>query len=539
MSERLYDAIIIGGGPSGLTSGLYLARAKYKVLVIEKDAFGGQITITDEIVNFPGVKKTSGKELTETMRKQAESFGCEFLLAEVTGLEVEGDIKKVHTSRGTLEAFAIILATGASPRLAGFEGEKEFRGKGIAYCATCDGEFFTNKEVFVVGGGFAAAEEAIFLTKYASKVTIMIRGDDFSCAQSVAEKARSTPKIEVMTNVGITKVEGDESGLHKLHYQNRKTGETHLYESEDNFGVFVFAGYSPASGLVKDLGIVSKEGYIITDANMATTIPGLYASGDIRIKPLRQVATAVGDGALAATEAEKYCAMMEEKTGLRPSSTFKKAEVAEEEKGAPVHEGSPFSPEMVAQLSPVFARMSRPLILELSLDGGTLSKELEAYIDGLAALTDKLSVKKDGSHHDAPCVRVLDKDGHYLGLAFHGVPGGHEFTSFVIGLYNASGPGQMIAPEDESSAKGINRPIDMKILVSLSCTMCPDLVSACQKIASISDQVTAEVYDVTRFPALQKEYNVMSVPCLVINDGEKVSFGKKNVTEVLSLINSL
>lgn len=165
--ENLYDVVVIGGGPAGLTAALYLARARYRVVVVEKEHFGGQITITSEVVNFPGVERASGAALTETMRKQAESFGAEFLLAEVTELDMTGDVKTVQTSRGELRCFGVLLATGAHPRTVGFRGEEHFRGRGVAYCATCDGEFFTGKDVFVVGGGFAAAEESVFLTKYA------------------------------------------------------------------------------------------------------------------------------------------------------------------------------------------------------------------------------------------------------------------------------------------------------------------------------------------------------------------------------------
>ena len=165
--ENVYDAVVIGGGPAGLTAALYLARARYRVLVVERERFGGQITITSEVVNYPGVLSASGEQLTDTMRRQAESFGAEMLLATVTSLDLAGDVKVVRTSRGDIRCLAALLATGASPRGAGFAGEDEFRGHGVAYCATCDGEFFTGREVFVVGGGFAAAEEAVFLTAYA------------------------------------------------------------------------------------------------------------------------------------------------------------------------------------------------------------------------------------------------------------------------------------------------------------------------------------------------------------------------------------
>ena len=207
--EQLYDVIVIGGGPAGLTAALYLARARYRVLVVEKEHFGGQITITNEIVNYPGVAKTSGRELTDTMRQQAEGFGAEFLLAEVTAFELDGDVKTVKTGRGEYRCFGVLLATGAHPRMIGFPGEAEFRGRGVAYCATCDGEFFTGKEVFVIGGGFAAAEESVFLTRYAKHVTILIREEDFTCAEAVSRAAKEHPKITVLSHTAVVEATGD------------------------------------------------------------------------------------------------------------------------------------------------------------------------------------------------------------------------------------------------------------------------------------------------------------------------------------------
>lgn len=222
--ENLYDVVIIGGGPAGLTAALYLARARYRVIVVEKEQFGGQITITHEVVNYPGVARTSGETLTETMRKQAESFGAEFLLAEVENLQMDQDVKIVRTSRGELNCFGVLLATGAHPRQVGFEGEDTFRGRGVAYCATCDGEFFTGKEVFVIGGGFAAAEESVFLTKYAHHVTILVQGNDFTCAKSAAEKAKNHSKITVLTNTEMECVSGGHL-LQSVRYRNNVTGE--------------------------------------------------------------------------------------------------------------------------------------------------------------------------------------------------------------------------------------------------------------------------------------------------------------------------
>ena len=204
-----YDAVVIGGGPAGLTAGLYLARACYRVLILEQEKFGGQITITAEVVNYPGAAPMSGEALTAEMRRQAENFGAEFLLAEATELKQEDGFFVVRTPKGDFRAHGVILATGAHPRMIGFPGEAEYKGHGIAYCATCDGEFFTGREVFVVGGGFAAAEEAVFLTKYASHVTILIREPDFTCAAKVADPAKQHEKITSKYDTEVEEVTGD------------------------------------------------------------------------------------------------------------------------------------------------------------------------------------------------------------------------------------------------------------------------------------------------------------------------------------------
>ena len=536
--KNFYDVVVIGGGPAGLTAAIYLARAKYRVVVVEKEKFGGQITITHEVVNYPGVERTSGKELTETMRRQAEHFGAEFLLAQVEKLDMTGDVKTVYTDRGELKTFGVLLATGAHPRMLGFPGEAEFRGRGVAYCATCDGEFFTGKEVFVVGGGFAAAEEAVFLTKYASKVTILMITDDFTCAESVADGARNHPKITVRYNTEVLEVSGD-SALRSIRYRNHVTGEVteHRAPEGSNIGVFVFAGYVPATGLIKDVAELTPEGYVVTDRCLKTSVDGLYAAGDVCVKPLRQVVTAVGDGALAATELEKYAAVLQKKTGIQPVKPAPKsaAPAKEAPKAAPANSSALFDANMLAQLNTVFSRMSAPLVLKLALDDRPVSAELKGYMEELARHTDKLTVEVDNGGEEAPCVRVFRADGTWSGLAFHGVPGGHEFTSFVLGLYNAAGPGQ---PLDADVRKGIEAlgKRDMKVLISLSCTMCPELVTAAQRIASENDAVTAEVYDLNHFPGIRDKYNVMSVPCLVVNDGETITFGKKNVRQLLELL---
>ena len=581
----LYDVIVIGGGPAGLTAGLYLARARYRVLILEKDDFGGQITITNEVVNYPGVGRTTGRALTQTMRQQAQDFGAEFLSAEAIGLDVHGDVKTVHTSRGDLKAFGILLATGASPRKLGFEGEPEYAGRGVAYCATCDGEFFTGKEVLVVGGGFAAAEESVFLTTYASKVTVLVREQDFTCDATVAAAAKNNPKIDVRYQVELQGVTAGQGGLREAAILNRATGQTETWRPADGgtFGVFVFAGYVPATDLVRGVVELDDYGYVVTHGYLETSVPGVYAAGDLRAKNLRQVVTATADGAIAAVELERYAKRMSEKTGLmpqRPASyvyeqSTAKTNAASLDDTAPAPAPAKRSADAAAaanavrksselfsdatrqQLNVVFGRMSRPVTLALELDDTPLSTELRGFIDALVALSGgklKSTVvdgeyKKDDTGRAVfdvdsvlpaarPCVRMV-VDGEPTGLAFHGVPSGHEFNSFVLGLYNVAGPGQPLGDDLIDRSRSITDPLDIMVLVSLTCTMCPETVLASQRIASLNPAVRAEAYDVAHFPELRDHYGAMSVPCIVITraDGtQQVEFGKKSIPQMLELV---
>ena len=539
--DRLYDAIIVGGGPAGLTAALYLARARYRVLVLEKEQFGGQITITEEVVNYPGIGRASGREITETMKRQGELFGAQFLLAEATKIEAEGDIKVVRTDKGDFYSLGILIATGAHPREVGFKGEREHKGRGVAYCATCDGEFFTGREVFVVGGGYAAAEESVFMTKFARHVTILIRGDDFTCAAAVAEPAKKHKKITVLTNTVVEEVSG-EGGLDYIRYKNTKSGEVTEYRAEagDFFGVFVLAGYTPDTKIVRDLVELDDHGYIVTDSEQRTGVEGVYAAGDVCIKPLRQIVTATGDGALAATELEKFIAEVQSRTGVcaEPPTASGEAEVTVTEPQGGESEEELFSEEVRSGLYALFEKMQGGAILRLFLDKREISAELERYMRALAALSEKLTVEiaeRDASSDFAPCVAVCRADGEETGLAFHGVPGGHEFSSFVLGIYNATGPGQPVDGDTAERIRAISRPTDIKVLVSLSCTMCPEAVISAQHIAAKNGNVSARIYDIHHFEQLRRKYNVMSVPCIVINDSE-VFFGKKNISQMLDMI---
>ena len=581
----LYDVIVIGGGPAGLTAGLYLARARYRVLILEKDDFGGQITITNEVVNYPGVGRTTGRALTQTMRQQAQDFGAEFLSAEAIGLDVHGDVKTVHTSRGDLKAFGILIATGASPRKLGFEGESEYAGRGGAYCASCDGEFFAGKEVLVVGGGFAAAEESVFLTTYASKVTVLVREQDFTCDAAVAAAAKNNPKIDVRYQVELQGVTAGQGGLREASILNRATGQTETWKPVDGgtFGVFVFAGYVPATDLVRGVVELDDYGYVVTHGYLETSVPGVYAAGDLRAKNLRQVVTATADGAIAAVELERYAKRMSEKTGLTPQrpvscvyeQSTTKTDAASLDATAPTPTPAPatkrnadaaanavrkpgelFSDATRQQLNVVFGRMSRPVTLALELDDTPLSTELRGFIDALVALSGgKLKSTVDDGEYEKddtgravfdvdsvlpaarPCVRMV-VDGEPTGLAFHGVPSGHEFNSFVLGLYNVAGPGQPLGDDLIERAKSIASPLSIMILVSLTCTMCPETVLASQRLASLNPAVRAEAYDVSHFPELKDQYGAMSVPCIVINRGgeQTVEFGKKSIPQMLDLI---
>ena len=581
----LYDVIVIGGGPAGLTAGLYLARARYRVLILEKDDFGGQITITNEVVNYPGVGRTTGRALTQTMRQQAQDFGAEFLSAEAIGLDVHGDVKTVHTSRGDLKVFGILIATGASPRKLGFEGESEYAGRGVAYCATCDGEFFAGKEVLVVGGGFAAAEESVFLTTYASKVTVLVREQDFTCDAVVAAAAKNNPKIDVRYQVELQGVTAGQGGLREASILNRATGQTETWKPVDGgtFGVFVFAGYVPATDLVRGVVELDDYGYVVTHGYLETSVPGVYAAGDLRAKNLRQVVTATADGAIAAVELERYAKRMSEKTGLTPQrpvscvyeQSTTKTDAASLDATAPTPTPAPatkrnadaaanavrkpgelFSDATRQQLNVVFGRMSRPVTLALELDDTPLSTELRGFIDALVALSGgKLKSTVDDGEYEKddtgravfdvdsvlpaarPCVRMV-VDGEPTGLAFHGVPSGHEFNSFVLGLYNVAGPGQPLGDDLIERAKSIASPLSIMILVSLTCTMCPETVLASQRLASLNPAVRAEAYDVSHFPELKDQYGAMSVPCIVINRGgeQTVEFGKKSIPQMLDLI---
>lgn len=303
----MYDLIILGAGPAGLSAGLYAGRAKLNCLIIEKAVPGGQISSTSFVENYPGsMEDPTGMALAERMREQASEY-CKILSANVTKVELEGKVKKIHTKDGSIyEAKAVIIATGASHRNLDVKGEKEFASRGVSYCATCDGPFFTDLDIFVVGGGDSALEEALHLTKFAKSVTIIHRRDSFRASKIVVDKCENNEKIKFQYDSVIKEIKGDNQAK-SITIENVKTGEEKEIKSDDNqpIGVFIFVGYIPQTEIFQDQ-IEMENGYIKTDEDMKTNLEGVFAVGDTRVKKVRQMVTATSDGCIAAVIANRY-----------------------------------------------------------------------------------------------------------------------------------------------------------------------------------------------------------------------------------------
>ena len=308
MSDILYDVIIIGGGPAGLSAGIYAGRGLLKTLIIEKSKHGGQAAITNEIDNYPGADlEETGPSLIAKMVKQAERFNVEFVSDDITDIKLDGDIKSLTGGKATYSAKTIIIATGAFPRILGCKGERELTGKGVSYCATCDAAFFEELEVYVVGGGDSAVQEALFIARFARKITLIQNLPELTAAKSLQKKVFDDPKFSFVYNSVVEELKGDDGLLDTIIIKNEQTGELTEFNADPEdgtFGLFVFIGLIPRTEVFDD-SVEMDRGYIPTDENMRTNVSGVYAIGDCRIKPLRQVVTAAADGAIAAMDIER------------------------------------------------------------------------------------------------------------------------------------------------------------------------------------------------------------------------------------------
>ena len=309
MPDTLYDVVIVGGGPAGLSAGIYAGRGLLKTLVIERSKHGGQAATTNEIDNYPGADPDeTGPSLIKKMVKQAERFNVEFVTDDITAVELDGDVKNLTGGKGAYRSKAVIIASGAFPRQLGCKGEQELTGKGVSYCATCDAAFFEELEVYVVGGGDSAVQEAMFIARFARKITIIQNLPELTAAKSLQQKVLSDPKFSFVYNSVVEELKGDDGLLDTIVIRNEKTGELTEFNADPEdgtFGLFVFIGLVPHTDIFINK-VEMDRGYIPTDENMRTNIPGVYAVGDCRVKPLRQVVTAAADGAIAAMHIEHF-----------------------------------------------------------------------------------------------------------------------------------------------------------------------------------------------------------------------------------------
>lgn len=556
---HIYDTIIIGGGPAGLSAGIYAGRATMDTLIIEGDQIGGQVTTTSTVANYPAVETIDGTTLVNKMKQQATDFGVKFTFDTVVDYNFDPkDIKTVTGKTTTYHARSIIIATGAKPHEIGFKGEQDFRGRGVAYCSTCDGELFSGLEVFVIGGGYAAAEEADYLTRFARHVTVVMRSDDFTCPPLTADRARLNPNITIWPNSEVKSVTG-QNYLTDATFINNKTHEEtsyHVTKDDNTFGMFIYVGTDPQTELFKNTIILDDDQYIITDQQGQTNIPGVFAAGDVISKPLRQIVTAAADGASAATSAEIYVSAQKHRlhVPITRSTATKKTEskptsgpsstISDHVTQLPMHKGQWFTNELVQQLQPIFDKLNHDIILHQLTDASEKSHELSSFLTEFSQLSPHMTLQIEAATDEMldkwhvthlPNFSLVSTDGQPTGIKFSGIPTGHELNSLVLAVYNMAGPGQTIDTQLIERIKHLPK-TQIEIGISLTCHFCPDVVAACQHIAAINPNVSAEMIDLQLFPELREAHHIMSVPAMLINQNENVIFGSQSLEEIVTAI---
>lgn len=544
--EHLYDLVIVGAGPAGLSAGLYAGRATLDTLILEGDTVGGQVTTTSVVYNYPAVEKVDGTKLMNQMQKQVTDFGVKIAHDQVEKYQVDGEVKVLVGKSGKeYHARSVIIATGAKPRKVGFPGEDEFRGRGVAYCSTCDGDLFTGLQIFVVGGGYAAAEEADYLSRFGKHVTVLVRSDHFKCPPLMAARALNNPKVSVEYNTEIKQVSGDDYVTEAV-LVNNKTGKQTVYhvdEGDNTFGIFIYVGTQPATKELQGVLDLDNRGYIKTGENGATNVKGVYAAGDVIVKNLRQIITAASDGAVAATAAEQYITAQKQAQGIpihadvakKAAKTVGQTSQLDQEEQVTPHEGNWLSADIDSQLKPIFDRLTKKVTFEVDLNGSDLGQQLLGFITEFADLDDHFTVTtKEVKNAKLPLLRLIDEDGNDTGLHYAGIPTGHELNSLVLGVYNVAGPGQTIAPEMVERIKKLPA-ANIRIGVSLTCHFCPDVVAACQRMASLNPGITATMIDLQHDPDLRKEKKIMSVPATMVDDSP-VIFGSQSLEQLVAAV---
>lgn len=538
--NKIYDLIIIGGGSAGLSAAIYAGRATLDTLIIERMQPGGQAAITSEIVNYPGIRKTTGSRFMEDMILHAQDFGATFLTSEITKLDFSQPIKKIYTENEVLECISVIIATGANPKKVGFPGEEEYTGRGVSYCSTCDGQFFKGYDIFVLGGGMSATEEALYLTRFGKSITMLVRKDRFSCPQYMAEKIFNHPKIKVKFNTEVVSVSGKQL-LDTIVLKNNKTGEEYQYlatKESPALGLFVFAGYKPATDLFQNIVHLDSDGYIPTNEEMETNIKGIFAAGDLRPKQLRQIVTAVADGAIAATAAEKYISHYKEKnnskSSILPDLLAMKNE-NEKKEDILTHKN---------QIQTALHGLQEDILLTAVLDKNKdHSKKLEDFVQKLSHLNSHIKVKLISSEESA-AKQLLKMPGAPMlclqgttnkNLFYHGVPDGLELNNFLKVLCNLSQYHDSIDSAILHKINSITKKFTIKICVTTQCAYCPDTVFHAMTIGLLNSNITVQMVDISVFHQIQKEYDITSTPAIIVNDSH-VYKGTKTVEELLKLL---